>query len=410
MVGADDINMPERLDVQSRFLEENREVGVVGSASRILNGNNPHYRETDYETIKVLFLRICYLCHGTTMIRTSLVKKHDLYYNEKYTYASDYDWLARALSLSPGTNTNEVLYEIRRHARQITTSKSKEQFFFIEQIRIKQLSFFGIDPTEDEKELHRSFIRGVIDHRFEKEMVDRWIDRLLEANQGRRYYSQQKLENFFTGTPLSMCFSNKATMNPYKMISDTLDVFVRQIAKTSYLIPQNGLMTGKMGVAILLYRYGRYRNDPEMEEYADRLIELVFQKIGQINEKGFDNGVYGIVWGGMNYLIKQGFLQADEDIFDEIDTVLLDKGYSASVLQAFGIEAEKGLYILGRFISDISSTENKWCQHIENCVNQFYKILISKYTSLVLPVFPCIYLIRFFSRLPNSLGMWSVST
>lgn len=179
------------------------------------------------------------------------------------------------------------------------------------------------------------------------------------------------------------------------MISDTLDVFVRQIAKTSYLIPQNGLMTGKMGVAILLYRYGRYRNDPEMEEYADRLIELVFQKIGQINEKGFDNGVYGIVWG-MNYLIKQGFLQADEDIFDEIDTVLLDKGYSASVLQAFGIEAEKGLYILGRFISDISSTENKWCQHIENCVNQFYKILISKYTSLVLPVFPCIYLIRFF--------------
>lgn len=184
-------------------------------------------------------------------------------------------------------------------------------------------------------------------------------------------------------------------MNPYKMISDTLDIFVRQIAKTSYLIPQNGLMTGKMGVAILLYRYGRYRNDPEVEEYADRLIELVFQKIGQINEKGFDNGVYGIVWG-MNYLIKQGFLQADEDIFDEIDTVLLDKGYSASVLQAFGIEAEKGLYILGRFISDISSTGNKWCQHVENCVNQFYKILISKYTSLVLPVFPCIYLIRFF--------------
>lgn len=209
VVGADDINMPERLDVQSRFLEENREFGMVGSASRILNSSYPDYRETDYETIKVLFLRICYLCHGTTMIRTSLVKKHDLYYNEKYTYASDFDWLARALSLSPGTNTNEVLYEIRRHARQITTSKSKEQFFFIEQIRIKQLSFFGIDPTEDEKELHRSFIRGVIDHRFEKEMVDRWIDRLLEANQGRRYYSQQKLENFLLAHRYRCVFQTK---------------------------------------------------------------------------------------------------------------------------------------------------------------------------------------------------------
>lgn len=196
VVGADDINLSKRLEKQYRFLEENKEFGVIGSAYQILNNCLPAYRETDYETIKVLFLRTCYLCHGTCMIRTSLVQKYDLYYNETYTYASDYDWLARALSLFPGTNINEVLYQIRRHARQITTSKSREQFFFIEQIRVRQLSFFRIEPTDHEKALHLSFIRGVIDHRFDEETLNRWIDRLLEANLKMRYYSQPKLQNF----------------------------------------------------------------------------------------------------------------------------------------------------------------------------------------------------------------------
>ena len=196
VVGADDINLPGRLEKQYRFLEENKEFGVIGSAYQILNNYLPAYRETDYETIKVLFLRTCYLCHGTCMIRTALVQKYDLYYNETYTYASDYDWLARALSLFPGSNINEVLYQIRRHARQITTSKSKEQFFFVEQIRVKQLSFLGIEPTEAEKALHLFFLRGIIDYRINEKMIDRWIDRLLEANRRTRYYSQQKLQNF----------------------------------------------------------------------------------------------------------------------------------------------------------------------------------------------------------------------
>lgn len=192
-----------------------------------------------------------------------------------------------------------------------------------------------------------------------------------------------------------MCFSNETSMNSYKEISDTLDILVQQIAKTSTLISQNGLMAGKMGIAILLYQYGRYRCNPEIEDYADRLLELVFQEIGHSVEKGIDNGLYGIIWG-INYLIKQGFLQADEDIFDEIDAVIFREGNNAYILNNLGAEAEKGLYVCNRFISDIPSTENKWYQHIENCVCHFHDILITKYTTYVLPVFPCKILTRFF--------------
>ena len=139
---------------------------------------------------------MCYLSHATCMVRTHLVQKYNLYYNEKYTYASDYDWQVRALSLFPASVINEVFYLIRRHRQQITTRKSDEQFFFKKQIRIKQLSFFGIEPSEAEKSFHHSFIDGLINYNFGEKMIEQWIDRLLEANLKTRYYSQQKLKYF----------------------------------------------------------------------------------------------------------------------------------------------------------------------------------------------------------------------
>ncbi|KAF5056817.1 hypothetical protein KCV26_12400 [Petrimonas sulfuriphila] len=184
-------------------------------------------------------------------------------------------------------------------------------------------------------------------------------------------------------------------MNSYKEISYTLDLLIQQIAKVSTLVPQNGLTTGKIGIAILLYQYGKYRNDLKMTDYADILIELILQEMKQGVKRRFDDGLYGIVWG-IHYLIKKGFVQADEDIFDEVDNIIFRENNKAYFFNDLGAEAEKALYIWNRFISVTSSTKSKWEQHIENCVNQFHKILILKYITYILPVFSCRTLIRFF--------------
>ncbi|MGJ7027515.1 glycosyltransferase family 2 protein [Petrimonas sulfuriphila] len=211
VVGSDDINLPKRLEKQYLFLEENKELGMIGSAFQMLNDPLPYYKETDYETIKVLFLRNCYSSHATCMVRTALVQKYDLYYNESYTYSSDYDWQVRALSLFPASNINEIFYQIRMHEQQITKRKGKEQFFFMVQIRMKQLSFFRIKPTESEKALHNSFINGMADCHFDEKLINQWIDKLLEANRVTRYYSQQKLQNFLQAHCNQYVFQMKQT-------------------------------------------------------------------------------------------------------------------------------------------------------------------------------------------------------
>ena len=190
-----------------------------------------------------------------------------------------------------------------------------------------------------------------------------------------------------------MCFSKKE-MNLYRTISDTLDIFVHHIAKESAQIPQIGLMNGKMGIAILLYQYGRYRNSSEIFDYADRLIDLVFQEIESGIENSFDKGLYGIIWG-LCYLIKQGFVQVDEDVFDQVVTTVLCKE-SLYIFNGLDVELGKGLCLCNRFITDKYLKNNKWYQQIEKLICRFHDILILKYTTYILPVFPCKILIRFF--------------
>ena len=196
VMDADDVCLPDRLKNQYRFMEENPEIGLIGGALRLFNSFLTNYRETDYETIKLYLLRFCYLCHPTCMIKSSLIEKYDLYYNESYRFASDYDWQVRSSSLFPVSNINDNVLLHRMHDQQITSDKKNDQAIFANQIRLRQLSFFDILPTENEKELHLSFIRGAFNEKFDKEMIERWIVRLLEGNDRTRYFSHQKLQDF----------------------------------------------------------------------------------------------------------------------------------------------------------------------------------------------------------------------
>jgi hypothetical protein len=84
----------------------------------------------------------------------------------------------------------------RRHYKQISFDKRTEQSFFADQIRINQLSFFGIEPTVYERDLHLKFIKSIRGDKVDEKEIDLWRNRLLESNRKTRYYSQHKLQDF----------------------------------------------------------------------------------------------------------------------------------------------------------------------------------------------------------------------
>ncbi|MDA3853192.1 MAG: hypothetical protein PF444_02985 [Bacteroidales bacterium] len=96
-----------------------------------------------------------------------------------------------------------------------------------------------------------------------------------------------------------------------KYISDML------MLKSSF-IKHDGLVHGKMGIAIALAHLSRVENNKLYLRYAEQLIEQFYYSISAHTPTDFEDGLSGIAWG-IEYLVKNEFIEAED-----IDDVLLE--------------------------------------------------------------------------------------
>lgn len=86
-----------------------------------------------------------------------------------------------------------------------------------------------------------------------------------------------------------------------------------------------GLGNGKMGIAIFFFHYSRYTHSKQYEEYAEELIDEIFEELNLSIPLNFETGLTGIGWG-IEYLSVNGFIEGDTDeILDEIDLILANR-------------------------------------------------------------------------------------
>lgn len=122
---ADDVCLPERLQVQYDFLQQHPEVLAVGSDVYLVDENNKRLRRreapTGWQTIEqTLKTRNC-MCHPSAMIRTQAL--HEIGgYREKFRNSLDYDLWLRLSEIGRIENIPRDLLLYRRHAAQISSS------------------------------------------------------------------------------------------------------------------------------------------------------------------------------------------------------------------------------------------------------------------------------------------------
>ena len=134
VMDADDIAMPNRLEVQFNFLESHSEILACGSSFRLIGDERVHITVRDYESIqKALLINNCFL-HPSICFRADIIEKLGMY-NENYVYASDYDYLCRIALEGPIVNLSDILMSYRWHQAQITQAHRKEQIGFANMIR-----------------------------------------------------------------------------------------------------------------------------------------------------------------------------------------------------------------------------------------------------------------------------------
>ena len=110
-----------------------------------------------------------------------------------------------------------------------------------------------------------------------------------------------------------------------------------------------GLLNGRMGLAIFFYQYYRYAGDKIYKDFADRLIDEIYENINSQISADFESGLMGIGWG-IEYLVKNNFIEAETDeTLAEVDSIIYKSMIQSPVLicnsnDFFGY----GLYFLSR--------------------------------------------------------------
>ncbi|HCU58914.1 MAG TPA: glycosyl transferase [Alphaproteobacteria bacterium] len=148
---SDDISLPERLEKQVKYLDNNPQVGLVGTGYKAFGKKEfivIHPQKSTYLDL----LQGC--CTTIFMCRKSTLDKNNLRFRKEYLYAEDYDFYARFIKSAPIHNIQEVLYLYRWHGNNVSIKQSKAQTETTRKIQQELLDFLSTDTKVQEKILH----------------------------------------------------------------------------------------------------------------------------------------------------------------------------------------------------------------------------------------------------------------
>lgn len=185
---ADDICHPERLKVQVDYMDKHTEIGLCGSFYETFGSREgiTDNLAVNSDELKCRLLFSACLMHPTIIIRHSMLRQHDIYYNPEYRYASDYEFCTMCSRHFHIANINHVLLRYRVHEKQISTAHITEQENFAKSIKRNQLEYLGLSPDEQELEIHHILGNSsyhLVSSRGLYEAVQKWLLKLMETNQ-----------------------------------------------------------------------------------------------------------------------------------------------------------------------------------------------------------------------------------
>ena len=101
-------------------------------------------------------------------------------------------------------------------------------------------------------------------------------------------------------------------------VGQSLKQIVDILLLNGTLVDCSGLVHGKTGIAVFFFHYALHTGNDLFEEYAAELLAVVQSQIHSTTPVDYERGIAGI-GVGVDYLIRNGFLEAEDDLFDDFD-------------------------------------------------------------------------------------------
>jgi glycosyltransferase involved in cell wall biosynthesis len=154
---ADDISLPERLQVQFDFMEASPAVALCGSWCEVTGSSSGMVKlVTDHNDIMMKMLYQSHLVHPTVMLRKSAIDSFTTKFDPQFLHAEDYEFFVRIGEKFKLACIPQVLLKYRVHEGSISIQNRDLQVqnsFIIKGALFQKL---GATLTQDEMELYRS--------------------------------------------------------------------------------------------------------------------------------------------------------------------------------------------------------------------------------------------------------------
>lgn len=104
-----------------------------------------------------------------------------------------------------------------------------------------------------------------------------------------------------------------------------LDRLTRHLILNYHFAPNAGLLNGKMGGVVFFGQYAKHTGKAYFREYAEELLDEVFDMVHENIPINFVDGLCGIGWG-VEYLIQNALMEGDsDDVLEDIDKKIIER-------------------------------------------------------------------------------------
>lgn len=282
----DDISLPLRFSKQVKFLEQNENIGIVGSDMFVFgreDGYAPTFSKSSY--IKASTLVESPFKHPTVMMRKEVLEKNNIRYDPDY-FTEDYELWSRMVYLTDGLNLPEALVCYRSHDLQSTSSgtNNNEKKIHNSHKRVMFNQFkqhLGLELNDNELEIlqtRKNYSDSIHDVYGEAKYKKRTIEKVINANKNKRVYDEEFLV-FLLNDRIPGTYPSE------KAIKKVMGNYKNRVKKKTTSLPKKTIKKVVRPIINPLYARLVDRMEHVMIEH-DKAVQAKFQaEIDKINKK-----------------------------------------------------------------------------------------------------------------------------
>lgn len=214
---ADDVAMPDRLELQVKFMDSHPQYVMCGSNALVINNENKrtgrikNLTKNNYLQINLLF-SVPFI-HPSMIIRREMLLENR--YDENYLHVEDYELWCRLAQKGKIANLSKYLLHYRWHNTNVSVLNSEIQESQKNRIITRQIERLGLTPNKEELFYHRiTFNLYKLGNKQkinvkEINQVGKWFLKLIVKNKEQKLFGHSDFVSFLWSRWCVLCFSQK---------------------------------------------------------------------------------------------------------------------------------------------------------------------------------------------------------